>query len=85
MKLNFKRILSILTIVTLAVVSSGCGGKENKTNSGKVRTVSSITIINDIVKNIGGDKIEAVSICGVGLDPHTYKPKPNDPRLISES
>lgn len=85
MKLNFKRILSILTIVTLAVVSAGCGGKENKTNSGKIRTVSSITIINDIVKNIGGDKIEALSICGVGLDPHTYKPKPNDPRLISES
>jgi ABC-type Zn uptake system ZnuABC Zn-binding protein ZnuA len=70
--------------VIFGVILSGCGTKENKTTSGKIRAVSSITIINDIVRNIGGDKVEAVSICGVGIDPHTYKPKPNDPRTVSE-
>lgn len=82
---NLKRIFKLFTIILITTLLIGCGGKENKTSNGRIRTVSSITIINDIVKNIGGDKIEAVSICGVGLDPHTYKPKPNDPRLISES
>ncbi|MBE2217726.1 MAG: zinc ABC transporter substrate-binding protein [Ignavibacteria bacterium] len=85
MRINSKRIFKLFTIILITPIILGCGGKDNKTNSGKIRTVSSITIINDVVKNIGGDKIEAVSICGVGLDPHTYKPKPNDPRLISES
>lgn len=75
-----------LIIILFAVLISGCGSKsDNKQSSGKIKTISSITIINDIVKNIGGDKVDAKSICGVGLDPHTYKPKPNDPRLISES
>jgi len=85
MRINLKKIFKLFTIILTVSILFGCGGKDNKIKSGKIRTVSSITIINDIVKNIGGDKIEAVSICGVGLDPHTYKPKPNDPRLISES
>lgn len=71
--------------VVFGVILSGCGSKENKTTTGKIKAVSSITIINDIVRNIGGDKVEAISICGVGIDPHTYKPKPNDPRTVSES
>lgn len=85
MIINLKRIFKLFTIISITTLLIACNGKENKTSNGRIRTVSSITIINDIVKNIGGDKVEAVSICGVGLDPHTYKPKPNDPRLISES
>ncbi len=71
--------------VIVFVMISGCGSKDNKTSSSKIKTVSSITIISDIVKNIGGDKVESISVCGVGIDPHTYKPKPNDPRTISLS
>ncbi len=72
-------------ILILGLILAGCGAKNNNTKSGKIRAISSITIINDVVKNIGGDKVEAISICGVGIDPHTYKPKPNDPRTVSES
>ena len=69
----------------LAMLVASCGKNEEKKGSvGKLKAVSTITIINDIVKNIGGDKVDAVSICGVGVDPHTYHPKPSDPRLVSE-
>lgn len=72
--------------VILTVILFGCGSKDkNNSSGGKIKAISSITIINDIVRNIGGDKVDAKSICGVGIDPHTYKPKPNDPRLVSES
>ena len=76
-------IYVIFSLIILAI--PGCGGKDSKNNSGKIKAVSSITIINDVVKNIGGDKVEAVSICDVGIDPHTYKPKPNDPRTVASS
>jgi ABC-type Zn uptake system ZnuABC Zn-binding protein ZnuA len=59
--------------------------RNSKTKNGKIVAVSSITIISDVVRNIGGDKVETRSICGVGIDPHTYKAKPNDPRVVSES
>ncbi len=76
-----KYLIYIFTAVTLF---TSCSDKE-KFKSGKIVAVSSITIISDVVKNIGGDKIETRSICGVGIDPHTYKARPNDPKMISES
>ncbi|MFZ1323223.1 MAG: zinc ABC transporter substrate-binding protein [Ignavibacteria bacterium] len=76
-----------LLIFTVIIICSGCKN-ENSTeevSDGKIVAVSSINIISDIVKNIGGDKVESYSVCGVGVDPHTYHPKPSDPRLISKS
>lgn len=81
--MNKIKYIIIAVILTVGII--GCGSKNNTTSGGKIKAISSITIINDIVRNIGGDKVDAKSICGVGIDPHTYKPKPNDPRLVSES
>ena len=82
------KIIKIL-FITAVVLLTGCK-QENKEDinineSNKITAVSSINIISDIVKNIGGDKVESYSVCGVGVDPHTYHPKPSDPRLISKS
>lgn len=77
------KYLSIF-ILTSALIISGCG-KTNESNTGKIKAVSTITIINDIVKNVGKEKVEAISICGVGIDPHTYKSKPDDVKEISKS
>lgn len=79
-----KRIITLPLIIVLAFFA-GCNKGGNTKQTGKITVISSITIINDIVKNIGGDKVDARSICDVGIDPHTYKPKPSDPRLVSES
>jgi len=82
-----KHIIFLL-IFSLSVLP-GCGDKTSedstKTKSDKIVAVSTITIINDIVKNIGKDKVKAYSICGVGIDPHTYHPKPSDPRMVANS
>lgn len=76
----------IFLISALLLISTGCGdNKSNIVNNDKIVAVSTITIINDIVKNIGKDKVETHSICGVGVDPHTYHPKPSDPKLIANS
>lgn len=78
------RKISLIILFTSIFYACGENNKpENKTE--KIITVSTITVINDIVKNIGKDKIETNSICGVGVDPHTYHPKPADPKLISKS
>jgi ABC-type Zn uptake system ZnuABC Zn-binding protein ZnuA len=78
---------SIITfpVLILLVFFAGCNRNSSTKKTNKITAVSSITIISDIVKNIGGDKVDPRSICGVGIDPHTYKPKPSDPRLVSES
>jgi len=65
---------------------SGCdSNRSDEVKSDKIVAVSTITVINDIVKNIGKEKVVAYSICEVGVDPHTYHPKPSDPKLIAKS
>ncbi len=77
--------LKILAAAVLLIYSGCKTDNSNETSGEKITAVSSINIISDIVKNIGGDKVESFSICGVGVDPHTYHAKPSDPRLISKS
>jgi manganese/zinc/iron transport system substrate-binding protein len=75
-----------LLIITffLVLTLSGCNEKDSYKNN-RILAVSTITIINDMVKNIAGDKVEAVSICGIGYDPHTYKSVPEDSRTIARA
>lgn len=86
-----KIILYLLPVLFLTASCSENASKDKtdeKKSSGKkeqIFAVSTITIINDIVKNIGREKVSTYSICGVGIDPHTYHAKPVDPKLISKS
>jgi manganese/zinc/iron transport system substrate-binding protein len=43
-----------------------------------IRVVSTTTMIGDLVKHIGGDRVNASVIMPPGTDPHTYKPSPGD-------
>ncbi|MDE0089260.1 MAG: zinc ABC transporter substrate-binding protein [Candidatus Poribacteria bacterium] len=40
----------------------------------KIRVVTTIGMITDIVKNVGGDQVEVIGMMGHGVDPHLYKP-----------
>ncbi|MBA6157083.1 zinc ABC transporter substrate-binding protein [Tenacibaculum sp. S7007] len=68
-----KKIITLIVIL-LAV---GCGKKEKKEN-GKLNVVTTTTMITDLVKNIGGDKIEVKGLMGSGVDPHLYKASEGD-------
>ncbi|MGK0326271.1 MAG: manganese/zinc/iron transport system substrate-binding protein, partial [Polaribacter sp.] len=51
--------------------------KEVKKN-GKLQVVTTTTMITDLVKNIGGDKIDLQGLMGAGVDPHLYKASEGD-------
>lgn len=38
------------------------------------RVLSTIGMIGDLVREIGGDRVRAETLLGEGVDPHTYKP-----------
>jgi ABC-type Zn uptake system ZnuABC Zn-binding protein ZnuA len=78
------KIFKILFVSVSIILLSSCGSRNEETKD-KLTAVSTITIINDMVKQVAGDKVEAVSICGVGYDPHTYKSVPADSRTIARS
>ena len=64
-----------LVLVILLVVSCG---KKAKIKNGKLKVVTTTTMITDLVKNIGGDKLEVKGLMGAGVDPHLYKASEGD-------
>ena len=63
------------------LVWSGCGdpkGQPGAATGDKLRVVSTIGMITDVVKNIGGMRVEVTGIVAPGVDPHFYNPTPKD-------
>ncbi len=73
---KMKKIL--LLLLTLSLLIAGCGQADTTGDTGKLNAVSTIGMVNDLVKNIGGEHIEAVGLMGPGVDPHLYKASAGD-------
>jgi zinc/manganese transport system substrate-binding protein len=50
-----------------------------------VRVASLSTVMADLARDIGGDRVEVVEIVQPGIDPHIYEPTPGDLKTISSS
>ena len=50
-----------------------------------IRVVTTIGMIADLVKNIGGERVEVTSLMGTGVDPHLYKASAGAVNLISQA
>ncbi|WP_298424032.1 zinc ABC transporter substrate-binding protein [uncultured Kordia sp.] len=57
-------------VIMLTIISCKT---EVKKQDGKFQIVTTTTMITDMVKNIGGDKVEVQGLMGSGVDPHLYK------------
>jgi len=51
---------------------------ETNNSSGKIQVVTTTTMVSDLVKQVGGDKIEVQGLMGAGVDPHLYKALASD-------
>ena len=72
-------------LLAAALLSAGCGDPQSggapattPATGGKLRVAATTTMIGDLVRRIGGDRVELKVIMGPGVDPHTYKPAPGD-------
>ncbi|MGA9539735.1 MAG: metal ABC transporter substrate-binding protein [Methyloceanibacter sp.] len=51
----------------------------------KVKAVASFSILGDMVKNVGGDRVEVVELVGPDGDGHTYSPTPADAKTLASA
>jgi len=73
-------------LFALAVVVAGCSGGGDGGGSGDGMTVTATTThVADLVRNVGGDRVEVRSLLSPGSDPHQYDVRPSDVRAIAES
>ncbi len=71
------RILFFLMAI-LAVASVRAGAEP-------VRVASLSTVMADLARDIGGERVEVVEIVKPGMDPHIFEPSPGDYRSLSNS
>ena len=72
--------IPVCLIGILILVWSGCDpkGQPDATTDDKLRVVTTIGMITDIVKNVGSTRVEVTGIVKPGVDPHFYNPTPKD-------
>jgi len=72
----------------LVAFVAGCGGAGGASDGGsgeRVQVAATISVVQDLVEQVGGDRVETFSIVPVGGSPETFQPSPRDAGRISES
>jgi len=53
--------------------------------SAKVEVASLSTVLADLARQVGGDRVEIVEIVKPGVDPHAFEPSPGDIKKVSQA
>jgi ABC-type Zn uptake system ZnuABC Zn-binding protein ZnuA len=77
------RLHSVLTRTTFIVIFVAVFSSCSRGSAPDVLTTT--TILEDVTRNIAGDRLTVQSLLPVGADPHSYQPVPQDAAMVSES
>ena len=71
----------------VAVLAAGCGGESGEAGAGegRVQATTTTTMITDLVRQIGGDRVEVTGLMGPGVDPHLYRASQGDVSALQEA
>lgn len=85
--MKFGRAAAIVVAWSAVVLlAAGCGGGAAKTaRSGPIKVTTTIGMIGDITRVVGGDHVTVVSLMGPGVDPHLYKASEGDMRRLEDA
>lgn len=71
--------------VGLCLFVAGCATEANDQRAGRLRVVTTIGMIADAAKEIGGPRVDVQALMGPGIDPHLYKASEGDVQRLSEA
>src|SRR5262245_4319204 len=76
-----KRLFFIAAVAFAAMLGVSAGVQA----AGAMKVSASFSILGDMVKQVGGDRVEAFTFVGPNGDTHVYEPTPADAKELSES
>lgn len=71
------------TILALAGIAAGCGSQS--TGGDGPRVVATTTQVGDLVREVGGDRVDLTTILKPNTDPHEYEPRPSDVTAVADA
>ena len=81
MKNKVALIISVVLILLFGL--SACSKPAAQSNL--IKVVASTTMVGDVVKQVGGDRLQLTVLYPVGADPHTFEPRPQDAAAIADA
>lgn len=69
-------LMILLSIFSIGVVAN---------NEQPIRVVTSFSILEDLVKELGGNRVDIINLVGRNSDAHVYQPKPSDAIAIAKA
>ncbi len=81
------KIIGLICLSFVLLMSCGGAGDSPAENlsARPVNAVATTSIVADLVKNVGGDRVEVTSLMGPGVDPHLYRAREGDVRRFTEA
>ena len=76
------RTSNILTLTFLCLLIFACTANANDSS---IRVVTSFSILEDLVKELGGENVSVVNLVSRNSDAHMYQPKPSDAVSIAKA
>lgn len=76
----FARRMAIAFFGLMAVLQAAPASAQEK-----VKVIATFSILADLVKNVGGDRVEITSLVPVNGDAHVYAPSPADARKLADA
>lgn len=77
------KIILFLTLISSIFIS--CDNSKTLEEKNEFNIVTTTSMISDLAKNIGGDKVVVYGLMGAGVDPHLYKASEGDVSKLSNA
>jgi len=81
------RVPILAALVAAVVLLAGCSGSGERGGASpargpvadrKIRVTTTVGMVGDVVRNVGGERVEVTALMGPGVDPHLYKASEGD-------
>jgi zinc/manganese transport system substrate-binding protein len=76
--LNRRQLVALGALVATVIASPALA-------QSKLKVVASFSILGDLVRNVGGERIELAVLVGPNSDAHVYAPTPADAKTVGEA
>lgn len=77
--------ISFLAIALLSACNTDNDKDGNKSDDEPLQVVTSFTLLEDMVQEIGGEFVETYNLVPIGTDPHEYEPLPEDNKAATNA
>ncbi|MBI4840644.1 MAG: zinc ABC transporter substrate-binding protein [candidate division NC10 bacterium] len=81
-------LAAVATVLSLAIPIAACESRPPQSQPAapqKVTAVTTLTVLADLIQQVGGDRVQVKALVPPGGEVHTYQPTPNDIKAVAQA